>query len=204
MTTQSTALSETEMSTWAALVNKATAKAISGLTEMIGKDMRVNSLKSGHIPATDVTQLVGGPNAMMIGVHLGFEGHATGHMVLAYEPGIAYEFIDMLLEQAPGTTQVLGEIERSALQEMGNVMGGFFLNAIADANGLNLYPTPPETIVSTAKVIFGYVMSDDAGNEERVLVVDTAFGTNDRQIEGKFLIVPSPHLIGVLRQCWQN
>lgn len=203
MTTQCTALSEVEMSAWAALINKAVSRAISGLSEMIGQDMRANALKTGRIPSQNVTQLVGGPEAMMIGVHLGFNGSATGSMVLAYQPGIAYEFIDMLMEQTAGTTKELGDMERSALQEMGNVMGGFFLNAIADANGLRLYPTPPMTMVDKASVIFNNVISD-AIEEDPVLVVDAAFGTNDRQIEGKFLIVPSPHLIGVLRQCWRT
>lgn len=203
MTTQSTALSEVEMSAWVALVNQAVGNAISGLSEMLGKEMGANALKSGRIPAKEVTNLVGGPETLMVGVYIGFEGHATGHMILAYEPQIAYEFIDMLLEQFPGQTQDLGDMEKSALQEMGNLMGGFFLNTIADANGLNLYPTPPLTMVDKAGVIFSAAMSS-AMREDPVLVVDAAFGTSDRQIEGQFLIVPSPHLIGVLRQCWRT
>ncbi len=122
--TQGTALNQVEMTAWAGLVNKAVGNAINGLSGMVGRQMKATALKVGQIPAKTVAHLIGGPEAIMVGVYLGFSGSATGHMVLAYHPQTALGFADMLMGMPPGSTQEMGDIEKSALQEMGNVMGG--------------------------------------------------------------------------------
>ena len=204
MTTQSIMLSEAEMLAWAGLVNKAVANSISGLSGMIGQQMNATSLKAGRIKANVVVDILGGMDAITVGVYLGFQGSATGHMILAYHPKTAFEFIDLLMGQDQGTTNQLGDMEQSALQEMGNIMGGFFLNCIADANGLHLSPTPPVTMIDNAANIVDIAMAGALRDNEDVLVVDVTFGTHDRQIEGRFLVMPSDHLMTVLRQCWQS
>ena len=51
--------------------------------------------------------------------------------MLMYNPKMAYGFVDLLMGQPEGTTKALGEIESSALGELGNIMGSSFLNALA-------------------------------------------------------------------------
>ncbi len=195
-------LSDVEMVAWAGLVNKAVTNSVSGLSGMVGQEMSTTALKAGHMSAKAVSDLFGGPDTMMISVHLGFEGSATGHMILAYQPKTAYGFIDLIMGQEMGSTNDLGDLEKSALQEMGNIMGGFFLNTIADMNGIQLCPTPPVTMINKASIVLNAAMSRTVEDDEELLLVDAQFGTHDQQIEGRFLVMPSPHLMGVLRQCW--
>ena len=66
-----------------------------------------------------------------IGIYLTVSGSADGHIMLMYNPKMAYGFVDLLMGQPEGTTKALGEIESSALGELGNIMGSSFLNALA-------------------------------------------------------------------------
>lgn len=191
------------MMAWAGAVNKGVANAIGGLSEMVGEAIMATALKSGHIPMKDVANLLGGPEALTVGVCLGFEGSATGRIVLAYHPKTAFGLIDMLMGEPAGSTQSLGDMEKSALMEMGNLMGAFFLNSVADANGLTLCPTPPEVMIGEAREILGVAMSGVALDSEG-LIVDATFGTQDQQISGTFLVMPSPDLVRVLRERWNT
>lgn len=204
MTTQATTFNEVEMMAWAGAVNKGVANAVAGLSEMVGQAITATSLKSGQIPLKDIVNLLGGPEALTVGVYLGFEGSATGRIVLAYQPKTAFGLIDMLMGEPAGSTQSLGDMEKSALMEMGNLMGAFFLNSVADANGLSLCPTPPEVMIGEARAIASAALSQVEPGVEEGLIVDATFGTHDHQISGTFLVMPSPDLVRVLRERWNT
>lgn len=200
---QNTLLNEVEMVAWTGLVNKSVANAVSGLSQMLSREIKANALKSGHIQLQNVASLLGGPDALIIGIYLNFEGSASGHLVLAYHPKAALELIDILMGMPLGSTLELGEMEESALREMGNIMGTFFLNTIADDNGLSLCPTPPSIKIDRACEILNAAMSGMSRKTDEVLmIVDAEFGTKDQKIDGTFLVIPSPDLMNTLRERW--
>jgi chemotaxis protein CheC len=129
---------------------------------------------------------------------LTFEGDATGHILLVHQPEVAFAIIDMLLGNAPGSTQSLEEMEQSALAELGNVIGSSFLNAIADALGLSLRPSPPDVILDMAGAILDVAVVEILQESEDVFVSETAFGTDDRQANGTFLVIPSVSFLKVI------
>ena len=132
-----------EMAIWTWLVSKGVANALSGLSQMVGHEIRVTSLDLEQLSVKDAAGLMGGPDALGVGIYLAIDGDATGHLMLMHEPKVAFQLVDMQLGLPPGSTQKLEEIERSVLGEMGNITGSFFLNALADATNLSLMPSPP-------------------------------------------------------------
>ena len=102
--------------------------------------------------------------------------------------------------QPPGTTTDLDEMEESAMGEVGNIMGSFFLNALSDATGLMLQPSPPAVMMDMAGAILDVALADILGDSDDALVVETSFSTEDRQIEGTLLVMPSPDLLRVLQE----
>ena len=131
------------MKKWADLVSIGTANAMSGLSQMIGQDIDVRSFELERVPVASIAKLVGGADAQSVGIYLTVTGEADGHLMLIFEPQIAFAFVDLLMMQPPDSTREVTPMAASALGEMGNVIGAFFLNAIADATGLSLRPSPP-------------------------------------------------------------
>ena len=121
-------------------------------------------------------------------------------MFLLYSPPTALALVDLLLGQPPGTTTDLDEMEESAMGEVGNIMGSFFLNALSDATGLTLQPSPPAVMTDMAGAILDVAMADILQESDDALVVETSFSTEDRQIEGTLLMMPSPDLLRVLKE----
>ena len=193
-----------EFTACAGLVSQGSANAISGMAQMLGQDITVTSLRVAQIPVREAANLVGGYEALSVGVYLTVSGSATGHMFMIYPPATALGLVDLLMGQPPGTTTSLDEMEESALAELGNVTGSFFLNALADATGSTFLPSPPAVMMDMAGAILDVALADIMEVSEDALVVETNFGTADQQINGSFLVMPSPDLMRVLLESLES
>ncbi len=193
-----------DMQACTALVSEGSANAINGLSQMIGQEIQVTSLSAREVPVNETPDLVGGWEAITIGVYLAVTGSATGHMFMVYKPETAMALADLLLGEPPGTTKNLDEMEESALGEVGNIMGSFFLNALSDATNSSFLPSPPAVMMDMAGAILDVALADIIQESDHALVVETCFRTEDRKIEGTLLIMPSPDLLRVLLEHVRN
>ena len=179
------------MLVWDQLLKKGMANAINGLSQMVGRDFEISSISIRQVPAREMPNLLGGPESMVIGVYITFSGASNGHILLAHQPEFAYAILDLLLGNPQGTCKNLDEMSQSALGEMGNVTGTFFLNAIADSLGVLLNPSPPIVLLDMAGAILDIALSEILAERDDVFIVETSFHISDRTIEGKFLIMPN-------------
>ncbi len=185
---------------WPILAAKGVSNAIRGLSEMVGQEITPTSLNVSQVPAKGAADLVGGAEARTVAVYLGVTGSAPGHVLIVYRPETAFELVDMLMETAPGSTTELGEMEQSVLGEVGNIMGSFFMNAVADTLDLNLRVSPPAVMMDMAGAVLDPVLADIMRESDDIMVVEASFGTRDRQVDGTFLVLPSPDLRRTLLQ----
>jgi len=186
----------------AELIVQGTANAISGLSQMLDLDIEVKTLSARKMPVIDTPDVLGGPEALTVGIYLSVTGTAGGHIFLVYTSPIALTLVDLLMGQPIGTTRSLEEMEASALAEMGNIMGSFFLSALADLTGLELLPSPPAVMMDMAGAILDAALADILRESDDVLIVETKFGVQDQEISGLFLVMPSPDLLRVLLDHW--
>lgn len=180
---------------WTQLVFEGINSSISGLSEMVGQEVRVTSLDPRQQDAGKVHDLLGGPETMIIGVYLGIQGTAPGQLLLAFEPDTAFKLIDMLMTQPEGTTTEIGEMEESVLGEMGNLMGAFFLTVLGDNTEGQFMPTPPLIINDMAGAVIDAILAQMMLEADDVMAVETRFGTADMEIKGAFLVLPSSGLV---------
>ncbi len=195
-----TAAAQTKGDQWEKLVFDGISSSISGLSEMVGQEVRVTSLDPRQQDAGRVHDLLGGPETLIAGVYLGIEGAASGQLLLAFEPKTAFRLIDMLMMQPEGTTTGIGEMEESILGEMGNVMGAFFLTVLGDNTDGQFMPTPPLVINDMAGSVIDAILAHMMLEADDVMAVETKFGTDDMEIEGAFLVLPSNALVNIALQ----
>jgi len=188
---QQALITKSEMSVWTWLVSKGIANSLSGLSQMVNREISLTGLELKQYPAKDASNLLGGPETIIVGIYLAISGDATGHLMLAHDPKIAFDLIDMQLGQPPGTTKDFGELEQSVLGEMGNITGSFFLNALADATNLMLTPSPPAVMIDMAGAILDLAIASIMQEEDDIIAVKTTFGTVNQQINGTFLVMPT-------------
>ena len=191
-------LTSQEIASLGRIISRATSRAIAGVGEMINKEVEVHAVNLRQIASSSLTESLRDPNATMIGVDMEIQGDASGNMLLIYSPEVAFGLIDLVMGNPPGQTTALTSLERSALAELANLMGGFLLGSFSDDTGLILQPSPPTVVVGTAAEVLGRAADPNADAESKVFVMQTSFGTCDRQIRGNFLVLPTPPLLQAL------
>jgi len=194
-------LGQEELAVLTRLISKATLNAISGIAEMIGRDVEVRAINLRQIRPENVAAFLKDPEGMMIGIDLEIRGDADGNMLLVYSPQVALGIVDLLEGKPLGHTQGLEEMGQSALGEMRNIAGGFFLNSLADDTGMRLLPSPPTVTAEKASILLDSALKPVAGREDAsIFVLQTIFRTQDRQISGNFLVLPTSGLLDSLVQ----
>lgn len=191
-------MKDAELVRWAELVSAGTSNAMSGLSQMIGQDIEVSNFSLRKVPVSSISELVGGAEVEAIGIYLTVSGAADGHLMLIYEPRIALAFVDLMMGQPLDTTTEVGEMEASALGEMGNVIGAYFLNAIADETNLSLRPSPPAVMADMAGALLDVVSADILMHSDETYLAETTFSAPDRDISGAFFVMPSEDLLHAL------
>jgi chemotaxis protein CheC len=94
------------------------------------------------------------------------------------------------MDLPPGTTEQLGTLERSALGELGNLCGSFFLNSVAKIAGASFRPSPPAVMVDMVGAILDIVVATAGGLSEHVLLMQANFMDGSRSVDADFWVIP--------------
>jgi chemotaxis protein CheC len=191
-------LSKEELAVWTWLVSKGISNAMHGLSTMIGRELTVTALSLNQYPVEKASELIGGLENILVGIYLTVEGDATGHLMLVHDPKVAFQLIDLQTGTTSDSSAEMGEMERSVMAEMGNITGSYFLNALADATDMTLTHSPPVVIIDMASAILGVALTPIMAEQDEVLVVNTSFGTANRQIDGTFLVMPTMEFLNAI------
>lgn len=192
-------LNERELDSWSQLINAGAANAVSGLAKMLDRQVSLTCLNLRTMSPAYASNMLGGPENLVVAVYLTIHGEARGHVLLVYPPDIAFGLIDMILDNAPDTTEELGGLEESVLAEVGNIVGSSFLSAIGDSTGACLRPSPPVVMVDMAGAVLNVALSDILQDHDEIYAMEAVFDTNDQQISGVLLIMPSAGLLDAAR-----
>jgi chemotaxis protein CheC len=184
-------MSKEDMAIWTSLVSKGIANALYGLSLMVQHQIAVTSLSLKWLPVKEAAEKICGPDEKGVGIYLAIEGDASGHLLMMHDINMAYRIIDIQLGLPTGSTEKMGDMERSILGEMGNITGGFFLNALADATDLVLMPSPPAVMTDLARAMVNLPLSCILEGQDEALMVSATFATASQNIEGRFIVLPT-------------
>ena len=164
--------------------------AAHGFSGMIGHKIEVSNPALTLVPVMSIPKIVGGPEDDAVGIYLRFEGDMVGQIMMIMPYQKTLELVDLLMEMPEGSTQQLGSMERSALGELGNLCGTFFLNSLAKLSGADLRPSPPAVMVDMVGAILDVVVATTGGISEQVLLMQANFMDGPRSVEANFWVIP--------------
>ena len=172
--------------------------ATNGLSDMAGEEFTASEPELVAVPVLKVPEYVGGQENEAVGVYLRARGEASGQFMLILPITNALEFIDLMLMEPLGTTQELDAMGRSALAEIGNMVGSFFLNSIAELTGLETRPTDPDVMFDMVGAILDVVVATSAEHVEEIIIISTNIIHGGRHTQAIFWYIPDSKTMEVL------
>ena len=169
--------------------NIGAGNAMTALSQMLQckVDMKVPQVKL--LEFSEVGSLMGGEEQVMVGVFLGVEGDITGSMMFLVEKQSAKHLVNKLMMGMVPEGDDFSEMEMSAMQEVGNIITGAYLNSLSTLTNLKIYPTPPSLAVDMAGAILSVPAIQFGIMGDKILLIQSQF-YDDVEIDGYFILLP--------------
>jgi len=169
--------------------NIGTGNAMTALSQMLQckVDMRVPQVRL--LDFKDVGALMGGEEQIMACVMLGVEGDITGSMMFMVEKKAAKHLINRVMMGFGEPGEEFTEMELSALQEVGNIITGAYLNSLATLTGMKIFSTPPQLSVDMAGAILSVPAIEFGILGDKLLLIQSQF-FDEMEIDGYFILIP--------------
>ena len=152
-------LSSLEIDTLREIGSIGTGTAATALSEMLNQRIRITLPEVRIMGYNEAIDWIGGPEAITAGVLVRISGQMNGIM-LSVQP---LEFVNLVLNSMLSEEikdyEDLGEMERSALVEVGNIMISTFINALSDLAGITMEMTIPSLTVDMQGAILTVPMA---------------------------------------------
>ncbi len=185
----STLLSNRDLLHLQDVVSTGFVNAASGLSGMVDKIVSVKAPSLKLVKIEEAPAVLHAQEEEVYGAYVGITGDVGGHVVLIFSLPAAEEMVTMLMGPREKGTD-MDEVELSALGEVANITGSFFLRALSDKTGLDIRVSPPCLVLDMAAAVIDGPLVSLAMTTDEVLVIDTWFADDERQIGCLFMVLP--------------
>ncbi len=172
------------------LVCAAVQNAARGLSGMVGLPITTGTSQARVLHFNEMVRHLGDPESEMVGIYLLLKGDLTGQAILILPLSSALHLADVLMDVPMGSSTILGDMERSALAEVGNLTVSYFLNAMASLTGQPLRPSPPAVMVDMLGALMDVVATPVAAVSDDLLIIETVLQDSEGALQARFWVLP--------------
>ena len=169
--------------------NIGAGNAMTALSQMLGCKIDMGVPQVELLNFSEVGAAIGGEEQIMVGVFLGVEGDVTGSMLFLVEQKSAKSLINKVMMGMGDPGEEFTEMELSAMQEVGNIITGAYLNSLSTLTNLKIFPSPPALTVDMAGAILSVPAIEFGIYGDQILMIQSKF-FDEVQIDGYFILVP--------------
>ena len=172
--------------------NICAGNAATALSQMLKTKISIVVPRIIFLPIEEVPQAVGGTDKLVAGLVLRVLGDLPSTIIFIFSQKDALSLASLLTGKLITNGSVIGDLERSALKEVGVILANAYLGALGSFVGLGLVPTVPELIVDMAGAMLDYVLIELSCESEFALLIESEFTEVSASIKGHFFLIPNP------------
>ncbi|MHB1420258.1 MAG: chemotaxis protein CheC [Bacillota bacterium] len=178
--------------------NIGVGNAATALSHMLNRVVGMEVPKVGVLPLEDIFALIGGEEDLVACVILTISGQAPGYVLFLIGEDSAYNLVDMLMCNPPGTTQSVDDLAQSALAEVGNILAGAFLNAFSIITQMEFIASVPAFAFDMLGAVLTTALIESGHYEARALIIETRIYNEQVNIDGHFFLVPEVGSLSII------
>jgi chemotaxis protein CheC len=169
-------------------IGKSGARNAAGaLSEMLFEEVALDISDVHILPPQQVQSIYDTPDQATLGIYMELSGEESCDFLLAFEESEGREIAAVMsMEDSPESLEpdVVGE----ALTELGNIVIGSFINAIADSLSVMLIPTPPNLTMDFFDSIIDRFLIKQSINTDLSIIFVTTFKRMEKTVNGALIV----------------
>jgi chemotaxis protein CheC len=164
-------------------------RAAQSLTALLGHPVRLEVSGVTTVSTVALPRLLAAADTgVMAGLRFQIAGDLGGQIVILFPLRTIFRMLRLLLGIEEGLRSLSAQ-ERSAVQEVGNILVSAFLSGLGDLLGKRLLPSPPEIHLDNLTAMMRQVTEELKGERPETLVVQAFFEDPEREMEGQFFML---------------
>lgn len=174
--------------------NIGTGNAATALSTMLDKKVDISVPQVKVVPISKIPFLFDNPEEIVSAVKMPLKEDMTGEIVLLFEPRTIRIISKVLTGMEPVEITELDEFTASMIKEIGNIMCGSYITALAGFTGLFINPDPPDLTIDMISAIISEMSLPLAiAGEENIMLVETKIVIEgvEEEMTGYLLLIPS-------------
>ncbi|AJC72972.1 chemotaxis protein CheY [Pseudothermotoga hypogea DSM 11164 = NBRC 106472] len=192
-------LSEKELDLLKEIGNIGTGNAATALSQLTNKKVEITVPKAEVVPISKIPFIFPEPEDLVVGVRMSVHGDINFDVLLVLNRLAAKRILQDLLGSPCEDVTQLDELSQSALKEVGNIMCGSYITALAEFTGLYLDPLPPDLIVDMLAAIISEALLPTASYEDSAIYVETELSIEGLQtITSYMLLIPGENSLEIV------
>jgi chemotaxis protein CheC len=174
--------------------NIGAGNATTALATMLNIKVDMSVPNVALIPFKDIAAVVGSEEDTVIGILIELEGDVNGMMMFIFDMKSAHHLVNSLMMRDVTTDENAGmdtltDMDMSALNEIGNIVSGSYLNALAGLTGLKMVCSVPSLTVDMVGALLSVPATEFGKYGDKLLLIQSEFGEDDF-VTGYFLLIP--------------
>ena len=176
--------------------NIGAGNATTALSQLINTKIDMNVPKVERLTFAELAEIIGGAETLVAGILLNLEGDIEGSMLFILESSVARLFVQQLMQCVTDDEGEFSDLEKSALQEIGNIISGAYLSAISGLTNLTINVSVPSLAFDMAGAILSVPAIEFGKLGDKALLIESKFNDMNVDIRGYFILIPTMESYG--------
>lgn len=172
--------------------------AVTSLSGLIGKSISIAVPKVRIMGFNDAVEFIGGPENIVVGLLIRLGGEISGMMMFILRQEFAKSMIHSLCGEEIEDIYDAGEMELSAISEVGNILASSYVNALSTLTQLNISVTVPSVCIDMAGAILSVPAIEFARIGNKVMLIDDSFSIDGGSLKSNMILVPEMESLNLM------
>lgn len=166
------------------------AHAATSLSQLLGETLQMSVPDIQILGYNETIARMGNPEELVTGVMVLMEGGLNGMMLYIQRLELINLVMEHLFQKDIKDLGSMGELETSALLEIGNIMISSYVNAMSSMTGITIGLTVPAFSVNMLGGILTVPMVEMAYETDKLMTIEGSFLYAGQRLRSNLLMIP--------------
>lgn len=166
-----------------------TGNAATALSKLLSKKISVTLPVVDILPFEEAVEKLGGAEKIITAVITRLSGNLEGMVLYFQDMDFIHEALKELLLEDVKSYDQLGEMEVSALKEIGNIVMASYINSISDLTGYSINLSVPGIGVNMLGALLSVPVAEFDYESNKILIVEGNFIFDENKVKCQLLLL---------------